>query len=66
MARIFYSMLMSLDGYTEDERGHFGWGVPEDEQVHSYISDALMPSLGTYLVPSHKSIAGPDRGGDSW
>lgn len=30
MARWIYSMLMSLDGYTEDEQGRFGWGAPED------------------------------------
>lgn len=27
MARLIYSMIMSLDGYVEDERGDFGWGV---------------------------------------
>ena len=30
MARLIYSMLTSLDGYTEDEHGRFGWGAPED------------------------------------
>jgi len=25
MANLPYSMLMSLDGYTEDEHGKFGW-----------------------------------------
>jgi hypothetical protein len=39
---------MSLDGYTEDQHGRFGWGAPEDEEVHSYIN-ALASSLGTYL-----------------
>jgi dihydrofolate reductase len=48
MARLIYSMLMSLDGYIEDERGEFGWGAPEDEQVHSYINE-LASSVGTYL-----------------
>ena len=38
MAKLIYSMLMSLDGYTEDEHGHFGWGAPEDAEVHSYIN----------------------------
>jgi dihydrofolate reductase len=41
-------MLTSLDGYTEDARGAFGWGAPEDEEVHSYI-DELASSVGTYL-----------------
>jgi dihydrofolate reductase len=48
MAKLIYSMLMSLDGYTEDERGDFGWGAPEDEEVHSYINE-LASSVGTYL-----------------
>ena len=48
MGKLVYSMLMSLDGYTEDEHGRFGWGAPEDEEVHSYIN-ALASSLGTYL-----------------
>ena len=34
MARLIYSMLMSLDGYTEDEHGDFGWGAPDDADVH--------------------------------
>jgi dihydrofolate reductase len=48
MGKLIYSMLTSLDGYTEDENGRFGWGVPEDAEVHSYIN-ALASSLGTYL-----------------
>jgi dihydrofolate reductase len=47
-ARLIYSMLMTLDGYTEDEQGKFGWGAPEDEEVHSYINE-LAASVGTYL-----------------
>jgi hypothetical protein len=41
-------MLTSLDGYTEDEHGRFGWGAPEDEELHSYINE-LASSFGTYL-----------------
>jgi dihydrofolate reductase len=48
MGKLIYSMLTSLDGYTEDEHGRFGWGAPEDEKVHSYIN-ALASSFGTYL-----------------
>lgn len=48
MATLIYSMLMSLDGYTEDEHGNFGWGAPEDEEVHSYVNQ-LASSVGTYL-----------------
>ena len=48
MAKLIYSMLMSVDGYTEDEHGGFGWSAPEDEEVHSYINE-LASSFGTYL-----------------
>jgi len=48
MAKLIYSMIMSLDGYTEDEHGNFGWGAPDDEEVHSYVNE-LASSLGTYL-----------------
>jgi len=48
MARLIYGMITSLDGYTEDERGAFGWAAPEDEGVHSYINE-LTSSVGTYL-----------------
>jgi dihydrofolate reductase len=48
MATLIYSMLTSLDGYTEDEHGDFGWGAPEDEEVHSYVNE-LASSVGTYL-----------------
>ena len=48
MAKLIYAMLTSLDGYTEDEHGRFGWGAPEDEEVHSYINE-LASSFGTYL-----------------
>jgi dihydrofolate reductase len=48
MGKLIYSMLMSLDGYTEDERGRFGWGAPENEEVHSYINE-LASAFGTYL-----------------
>jgi dihydrofolate reductase len=48
MARLIYSMITSLDGYTEDERGRFGWGAPEDEGVHAYINE-LGSTVRTYL-----------------
>jgi dihydrofolate reductase len=48
MARLIYGMIQSLDGYTEDIHGRFGWGAPEDEAVHAYIND-LASSVGTYL-----------------
>jgi dihydrofolate reductase len=47
MAKLIYSMLTSLDGYTEDEHGQFGWAAP-DEEVHAYVTELASP-LGTYL-----------------
>jgi hypothetical protein len=41
-------MIMSLDDDVEDEHGHFGWGAPEDEEVHAYINQ-LASSVVTYL-----------------
>ena len=48
MARLIYSMLMSLDGYVADANGKFGWGAPADPDVHTYINE-LGSSVGTYL-----------------
>jgi dihydrofolate reductase len=48
MARLIYSMFTSLDGYTEDDHGKYGWGAPEDERLHSYVNE-LGSSVGTYL-----------------
>jgi hypothetical protein len=33
MGKLIYSMTTSLDRYTEDQDGDFGWGAPEDEGV---------------------------------
>ena len=35
MAKLIYFMVTSLDGYTEDERGRFGWGVAAEEELHN-------------------------------
>lgn len=37
MARLIYMMNTSLDGYTEDEHGGFGWTAPKDEDVRTWI-----------------------------
>jgi dihydrofolate reductase len=47
MAKLIYSMIMSLDGYTEDGHGDFGWGAP-DEEVFAHINE-LASTFGTYL-----------------
>jgi dihydrofolate reductase len=48
MAKLIYGMIQSLDGYTEDANGKFGWGVPDDPEVHAYINE-LAGGVGTYL-----------------
>ena len=48
MARLIYSMFTSLDSYSEDEHGDFGWGAPEYEELHSYVNE-LASSVSTYL-----------------
>ena len=46
-AKLIYSMLISLDGYTEDESGKFDWAMP-DETLHKY-TNTLSANVGTYL-----------------
>lgn len=47
MAKLIYSLIQSVDGYTEDAHGDFSWGAP-DEDVHAYINE-LASSVGVYL-----------------
>lgn len=47
MAKLLYASNMSLDGWTEDERGAFDWAPPDDD-VFVFITE-LMGSAGTYL-----------------
>jgi dihydrofolate reductase len=47
MARLIYSGIASLDGYTEDASGGFDWSAP-DEEVHAFVNDLERP-IGTYL-----------------
>jgi dihydrofolate reductase len=47
VARLIYSALASLDGYTEDPDGRFGWAMP-DEEIHAFVNDEERP-VGTYL-----------------
>jgi dihydrofolate reductase len=37
MAKLIYMMNVSLDGYTEDEHGDFGFAAPTDAEVHRWI-----------------------------
>jgi dihydrofolate reductase len=47
LAKLIYLVIMSLDGYVEDERGSFDWAAP-DEEVHAFVNDLARP-VGTYL-----------------
>ena len=47
MGKLIYASNVSLDGWTEDERGAVDWAPPDDE-VFASITD-LMRSVGTYL-----------------
>jgi dihydrofolate reductase len=47
MAKLIYSAITSLDGYTADKNGNFDWAAP-DEEVHAFVNDLERP-VGTYL-----------------
>jgi dihydrofolate reductase len=47
MARLIYSAIASLDGYTADASGGFEWAAPGPE-VHAFVND-LERGAGTYL-----------------
>jgi dihydrofolate reductase len=47
MAKLIFSAVTSLDGYTEDAEGNFDWAMPDDEVV-GFINDLEAP-IGTYL-----------------
>ncbi|MFH5878955.1 dihydrofolate reductase family protein [Arthrobacter sp. NA-172] len=51
MAKLIYTGIMSLDGYTADAAGRFDWSMP-DEEVHGFINDLERP-VGTYLLGRH-------------
>ena len=62
MANLIYSTLMSLDGYTEDEHGDFGWATPSEE-VHAFVNELERP-VGTYLYGRrmYETMAGWETG----
>ena len=47
MARVIYSMMVSLDGFVEDATGGIDW-ILIDEELHSYVNDQ-QSSVGAYL-----------------
>lgn len=48
MAKLIYTSLGSLDGYTTDAEGQFAFAAP-DEEVHGFVND-LARSVGTQLL----------------
>jgi len=48
MADLVYFTSTSIDGFSADEEGDFGWGAP-DAEVHRFIND-LHRDVGTYLL----------------
>jgi dihydrofolate reductase len=47
MAKLIYVSNLSVDGYTEDERGAFDWATPNSD-VFMFTTNILR-SVGTYL-----------------
>jgi dihydrofolate reductase len=47
VARLIYSAIASLDGYTADPAGNFDWAAPGAD-VHAFVND-LEREAGTYL-----------------
>jgi dihydrofolate reductase len=47
VGKLIYSAITSLDGYVEDEDGHFDWAAP-NEEAFAFVNDLERP-IGTYL-----------------
>ena len=47
MAKLVYSAITSLDGYTNDEKGNFDWSTP-DAELFQFINEQER-GFGTYL-----------------
>jgi len=47
LARLIYSAIASLDGYTADAAGKFDWAAP-DAELHAFVND-LERDVGTHL-----------------
>jgi dihydrofolate reductase len=47
VARLIFSAIASLDGYTADEAGKFDWAAP-DAELHAFVND-LERGVGTHL-----------------
>lgn len=51
MAKLIYTGITSLDGFSADAEGSWDWSVP-DTEVHAHINDGERP-IGTYLYGRH-------------
>lgn len=68
MPRLIFSATTSLDGYTADTAGDFGWSAP-DEEVHRFINDRQR-GVTTYVhgrrmyetMRVWQELPGPDDG----
>ena len=47
MAKLIYTGITSLDGYTADPIGRFDWAAPSDA-VHGFVNELIRP-VATYL-----------------
>lgn len=47
MGRLIFSAIGSLDGYTTDSHGNFGWAVPDEEALADINAEAR--TIRTYL-----------------
>lgn len=48
MAKLRYTVQMSVDGYVADTAGNFDWAAPDDE-VHGFVND-IERSAGVFLL----------------
>jgi dihydrofolate reductase len=48
LADLIYFINTSIDGYSADEEGDFGWGAP-DAEVHQFVND-LHRGVGSFLL----------------
>jgi hypothetical protein len=54
MARLIYSTFSSIDGYTEDEHGTFGWGAPD--YAHRPRPTVVHPRSGLAVAGAKRTV----------
>jgi len=62
MGKLIYSMLTSLDGYTEDEHGDFGWAAPDAHTIPgqpSFVLDWARQWQAADKIVISKTLAEP-------